>query len=63
MYTKCLMTKLMKNYQLFTFCWFKSLYTALTNMRHQIAEQINHTLNTNKPLLLYKHGQPCSLVY
>ncbi len=26
------MTKLMKNYQLFTFWWFKSLYPALTNM-------------------------------
>ncbi len=25
------MTKLMKNYQIFTFWWFKSLYPALTN--------------------------------
>ncbi len=32
MYTKCPMTKLVKNYQLFTFWWFKSLYAALTNM-------------------------------
>ncbi len=32
LYTKCPMTKLMKNYQLFTFCWFKSLYPTLTNM-------------------------------
>ncbi len=31
---KCPMTKLMKNYQLFTFWWFKSLYPPpLTNMR------------------------------
>ncbi len=33
MYIKCLVTKLMKNYQLSTFSWFKSLYPALTNMR------------------------------
>ncbi len=32
MYTKCPMTKLMKNYQLFTFWWFESLYPALINM-------------------------------
>ncbi len=32
MYTKYPMTKLMKNYQLFTCWWFKSLYPALTNM-------------------------------
>ncbi len=32
MYTKCPMTKLMKNYQFFTFWWFKSLCLALTNM-------------------------------
>ncbi len=33
MYTKCPMTKLMNNYQLFTFWWFKSLYPELINMR------------------------------
>ncbi len=30
MYTKCPVTKLMKNYRLFSFWWFKSLYPALT---------------------------------
>ncbi len=33
MHAKCPMTKSIKNYQLFTFWWFKSLYPALTKMR------------------------------
>ncbi len=32
MYTKWPTTKLVKDYQLFTFWWFKSLYPALTNI-------------------------------
>ncbi len=37
MYTKCPITKSMKNYQPFTFWWFKSLYLALTNMNIAIS--------------------------
>ncbi len=34
MFTNCPMTKVMNNYQLFTFWWFKSLFPAFTNMNH-----------------------------
>ncbi len=52
MFTKCPMTKLMKNYQLFTFWWLKSLYPALTNMSDNISTLLTHDT------LVYLHG-PC----
>ncbi len=41
------MTKLMKNYQLFTFWWFKSLYLVLTNMRVGSFQRLVHKLFIN----------------
>ncbi len=46
MYIKCPMTRLMKNYHLFTFWWLKSISPTLTNMSTSILRMYVYTCNT-----------------
>ncbi len=56
MYRQCHVTKLVKSYQLFTLWWYKSLSSALTNMKTGSIVN-NWTLHKAKPPHeVYTHG-------